>query len=266
MKVWFLCLVMAAQAAAQQPSAWQFVAPDSRLIVAMHWRKVLESPYSVQLRREVPAEAAAILKGIHFIEGIEQALLAKDASGDILVLDGKFDFTHLRELVVSEGAAIETGGPVELVVPPDADEETALLAFSPPRRILLGRRASIEAAIERALERGGSRPEGAAGDLYIRTPTSWVALKVDGARVQAAGRIQLAHEVIGISDNGAIRMNSPDGRTVNFAADFNSKEEFEPYAGRLREFQLPAERAGGTIRIYGLEEGVREVAMPPLSR
>lgn len=261
-----LVFAMLAAAATAPPTSWRYVAPDSRMIVSMDWRRVLDSPYSAQLRREIPPEAAAVLKGINFIEGIEHALLAKDATGDILVLEGKFDFAKLRELATTEGATVESAGGVEIVVPEDAEEEATLLAFVPPRRILLGRRDSIDAAVRRAAQ-GGKGPVTASGaDLYVRTPSSWVALKLDGRGVQATGRIDLPHEVIGIGDNGPIRMSSPDGKAVLFNAEFLSKQEFEAHAGKLREFRPAAPPAAGKIKIYGLEEGVREIPMPQPSK
>lgn len=265
MKRLSLLAILAAGAAAQQGS-WRYVAPESRLIVAMDWRKVLESPYSAQLRREVPAEAATVLGGVNFIQGIEHALLAKDASGDILVLDGRFDFAQLRELATSEGAKVDAESGVEIMVPPDAGDDATLLALLPPRRILLGRRDAIEAALDRSAKGGGAPASAAGMDLYVRTPGSWVALKTVARRVLATGRIDLPHEVIGIGDNGPFRMSSPDGKVVLFTAEFQSREEFEPHAGKLREFRPPPPPASGKIKIYGLAEGVREVAMPQLSK
>ena len=262
------CFVLAMLAAAvpAPQASWRYVARDSRLIVAMDWRKVLDSPYSAELRREIPAEAVAVLKGINFIQGIEHALLAKHGQGDILVLEGRFDWTELRELATSEGAKIEVDGSAEIVVPPDAEEDATLLAFIPPRRILLGRRDSIEAAVDRAAQGAGTLAPAAAADLYVRTPDSWVSLTTDGRRVQASGRIDLPHEVIGIGDNGPIRMTSPDGKAVLWTAEFQSKEEFAPHAGKLRQFRAAPAPAAGKIRIYGLEGGVREVPMPQPSR
>ena len=47
--------------------AWKFIAPDAPQVVAMEWKRVLNSPLSAEVRREIPSTAVPVLSGINFI-------------------------------------------------------------------------------------------------------------------------------------------------------------------------------------------------------
>ena len=74
--------------------AWRFLAPDSPQIVAMEWKRVLDSPLSAAVRREIPPAAAPVLASVNFIEGISHAVWTPG----LVVLEGSFDLERLKDM------------------------------------------------------------------------------------------------------------------------------------------------------------------------
>ncbi|HUS05393.1 MAG TPA: hypothetical protein VMZ52_03810, partial [Bryobacteraceae bacterium] len=72
----FLVLAVAATSSAERLNPWSFVAPESSMVIAMEWRKVLDSEYREAVRREVPPSVSPYLNGINFIEGIDRVMVA----------------------------------------------------------------------------------------------------------------------------------------------------------------------------------------------
>jgi hypothetical protein len=204
MKCFAVLLLFVAAASAQ--TSWRYVSPKSSRIVAMEWRKVLGSPDSARLRRELPPDAAAALGAINIIEGIDRLLLASDDSGTLIVLEGNFDRNALKGSAASEGAIVKPYKAVEIIAPAEAAEDDVVMGLVSAKHILLGYEATLTRAIDRAeTNRGVNRAAGY--DLWVLTPE-----KEKGWRIG----------------------------------------ETEPAAA-------PPDEPGGKIRIYGLDEGVREI-------
>jgi hypothetical protein len=246
-----LALLLASTVLAQH--SWRYVSQKSNRVIAMEWRKVLDSPYGALLRRELPPETAAALGAINIIEGIERLVLAVDGSGTLIVLEGDFDRLALKDSAAREGASVKPYKAVEIITPPDFTDDDVLIALVSTRHILLGYESTLTRAIDRAeTNRGRNRASGY--DLWIATDVSEIGWHI-GESMKVSGTTPLRQTV---------------------ALEFKKPSEYEPYAGRVRGHvesgtpltvepvrQEPPPDPSGKIRIYGLDEGVREI---PLTR
>lgn len=232
---------------------------------------MLDSPYNVALRRELPAESAAKLASINIIENIERVILASEQTETLIVLEGTFDVTSLKETAAREGAVITQYKDAEILAASDAGEQDVAMAIAAPRFILLGRSATLADAIDRAATaRALNRAAGF--DLWVATEqaaahveSSEVGWQI-GPTLRVSGRLRLRHPIIGDLPLEAFTATG-DGRNMQFAAEFKSPAEYAPFAGRIRTLVESAQpysapvNSSGKIRIYGLEEGVREIPL-----
>jgi hypothetical protein len=276
MKLVALALLITSGIAAQ--SNWRYVPSRSTRIIAMEWRKVLESPYSAAIRRELPPDAASTLGAINIIEGIERLILARDGAGDIIVLEGSFDTALLKDSAASEGAAVKAYKKAEIIIPADSAEDDVLMALIDPRRILLGYEKTLMAAIDRA-EKNRASNRAAGFDLWIaaerpstRVERSEIGWRI-GPSLQVSSKLRLANAVTGDfavrGETGVVLNAKGDGRNFETMTEFKQVADLEPHAGSIRALlenaqpSSPPPDAGGKIRIYGLEEGVREIPLSP---
>jgi hypothetical protein len=213
-------LLLASIAASQ--NAWRYVPSRPTRVISMEWRKVLESPYSAQLRRELPADAAAALGTINIIEGIERVVLATDDAGPLIVLEGNFDRNALKGSAATEGAVVTQYRDVELIGPAEPEQDDVLMALVSAKCILLGYQTALTRAIDRA---PATRPINAAAgfDLWISAGPSTTGWHI-GDRLRV------------------FRNGSWDSKT----------DKPQPEAAT-------SDGPDRKIRIYGLEDGVREV-------
>ena len=223
MKYVLMFLVLAGTATAQ--SLWRYVPPKPLRVIAMEWRKVLDSPYNAQLRRELPSDAASALGAINIIEGIERLVLVSDDSGSLIVLEGDFDRTALKGSAANEGAVVKPYKNVELIVPAEHEEDDVVMALVSAKHLLLGYESNLMRAVDRASTARAVNP--AAGfDLWM-----------SGGSVRRGWQIG---ETLRVSRNGV------------WDAPVEKPEQEQPV-------QPPD--PSGKIRIYGLEEGVREIQL-----
>jgi hypothetical protein len=190
----------------------------------MEWKKVLNSPHSAQLRRELPVETAAALGAINIIEGIERLLFALDDSGTLIILEGDFDRVALKGSAASEGAEIKTYKSAEIIVPEEAEEDDVLMALISAKHILLGFEATLMRAIDRA-EKSRATNRAPGFDLWIGTPTTETGWQIG--------------DTLRVFRNGI----------------------WTPVESTERPQGAKPPDPAGKIRIYGLDEGVREVPL-----
>jgi hypothetical protein len=187
----------------------------------MEWRKVLESPHSRQLRSELPSDAATALGAINIIEGIERLVLANDDSGPLIVLEGSFDSNALKGAAASEGAVVRTYRNVDLIIPAEHEEDDVVMALINARHLLLGYEATLMRAIDRAPSTRAINP--AAGfDLWISSGSTTTGW-------QLGNTLRVARNGVWDVPADQPRAQPPD--------------------------------PSGKIRIYGLDEGVREIQL-----
>jgi hypothetical protein len=247
--------------------AWRFIAPDAQQVVAMEWKRVLESPLSAAVRREIPRAAAPALAGINFIEGIERVVWTPE----LLVLEGSFDLQHLKEMAIADGGVAKTYKKVELLG--SSGEEGTRVALVSSSLVLLGPEEALNRAIDRSEKSKATGPSGY--DLWVRT-TGQDLLRHDfGLRIA---------DDVGVTSVLRYRSEAAAGAAIDRAAAFGltgsqssaevtlsghiSREEFQKRQWRSAiETPQPEARSHqqsskpGVIRIYGLDEGVREIPL-----
>ncbi len=276
-----LLLLMIGACASAQTTAWNYVPPDTSSITAMEWRKVLDSPYRELLRQEIPPATLQLLGGINFIEGIDRVVVAGTGKSALLILSGKFELGSLKEMAVSDGGTLKFYKNAQLLVSPDADADTQI-ALVNESVVLIGNLESLTAAIDR----GGSRRPARSGSydlwLFSKSPSPEIASLEFGLTIKDG--IQLDANINAISADYAQRLKENAilhqlgaeqiGTSVRIGAKLD-KDRFERGLGQwrisLEQMRAPQPLAQQEeipkgplkIRIFGLDEGTREILLPP---
>jgi hypothetical protein len=244
--------------------AWKFIAPDAGQVVAMEWRRVLDSPLSAEVRREIPPGAIPALAGINFIEGIERVVWTPG----LIVLEGSFDVNRLKDMAVSDGGVVTPYRNAELVQPTEKGGSVISLT---PSVVLLGSGDLIRAAIDRAEKSKATGPTGF--DLWTRTTGKEYVKHEFGVRL--GERIHVSSTIRYASEDSA-RGAASHAQELKMAASAKGVETsisamLLPDEFRARQWRSTIEtlttasvkppQAPGMIRIYGLEEGVKEIPL-----
>jgi hypothetical protein len=241
--------------------AWKFVAQDAQQVVAMEWKRVLESPLSAAVRREIPPPAASALGSINFIEGIERVVWTPE----LLVLEGDFDLQRLKDMAVADGGVVRTYKKAELLSP--SGDEGARVALVSASLLLLGTEDVVKAAIDLAQISKAPGPSGY--DLWVRTTGPDLlrhefSLRI-GGDVDIASRLRYRSQESAreaVDRASAFGMTgSQDGAEAALSAHV-SRESFTKRHWRvaIETVRQPSSKPG-VIRIYGLDEGVREIPL-----
>ncbi len=277
-----LLLLMTGAGAFAQTAAWNYVPRDTTSITAMEWRKVLDSPYREMIRQEIPAATLQLLDGINFIEGIDRVVVAGTGKSALLILSGKFDLGSLKDMAVSDGGTVKPYKNAQLLLSPDADADTQI-ALVNESIVLIGNLESLTAAIDR-----GNSPNRPARSgsfdlwLFLKSPSPEIASLAFGLTIKDG--IQLDANINAISDDYARRLKEnahlhqlgaeQNGTSVRISAKLD-KDQFERGLGQwrvsLEQLRAPEpvaqkmEEPKGPlkIRIFGLDEGTREILLPP---
>lgn len=241
--------------------AWKFVAPDAQQVVAMEWKRVLESPLSAAVRHEIPPPAASALGSINFIEGIEHVVWTPE----LLVLEGDFDLQRLKDMALADGGVVRTYNKAELLSP--LGDEGTRVALVSASVVLLGPEDVVKAAIDRAQKPRAAGPSGY--DLWVRTTGPDLLRHEFSLRI--AEDIDITSRLRYRSEEGARdavnrasafgMTGSRDGAEAALSAHV-SRENFTKRHWRLAiETVQKQSPKPGVIRIYGLDEGVREIPL-----
>jgi hypothetical protein len=244
--------------------AWQFIAPDAQQIVVMEWKRVLESPLSAAIRREIPSEATPALAGINFIEGIERVVWTPE----LLALEGNFDLQRLKDMATADGGAVTTYNKVELLGSPD--ENGTRVALVGTSLLLLGSEDTLRRSIDRSGRTNGSGPSGY--DLWVRTSGPDLIRSEFGIRlaenVDVTARLRFRSEDAARATAEGAPTFGLTGWHEGVEARLSgriSREEFKKRQWRSRIESIdpvpPQASKPGVIRIYGLDEGVKEIPL-----
>lgn len=265
-----------------QTSYWNYVPAGATSVAAMEWRKVLDSPYREMIRKEIPAPTLQLLGGINFIEGIDRVVVAGTGKSALIVLNGKFELSQLKDLAVADGGTVKAYKNAELLLSPDVDAETQIALIS-ETVVLIGDKDSLIAAIDGA--GGPKKPVRSGGfDLWIfaKSPTPEITAFEFGLYIlDAAVQLDVKAQTTALDYARSLVENARlfglgstgDGTAVRISGKVD-KDEFEKRAGvwrtSLEELRAPpevvqkAEEAKGPmkIRIYGLDDGPKEIPYP----
>jgi hypothetical protein len=248
--------------------AWKFIAPDAPEVVAMDWKRVLESPLSAAIRREIPATAAPVLASVNFIEGISHAVWTPG----LVVLEGAFDLERLKDMATADGGTVKQYKKAELLAPAeDGGTHVGLVSSSV---VLLGVEENVKAAIDRAEKLKSVGPTGY--DLWIRT--SGPGFQKHEFRIDMAEDVRINSKLRHTSEDAAraavenasvFRLTGTrNGVDTSISGRF-SRDEFAKQQWRSVIESLPSSTASsgkptshpGVIRIHGLEGGVKEIPL-----
>jgi hypothetical protein len=248
--------------------AWKFVAPDTGPIVAMEWKRVLNSPVSAELRREIPSNAVPALSKLNFIDGIERVVWTPT----LVVLEGTFDVAQLRQAALADGGTAIQYKQLELVTPVEKDGTSIGLM---PSIVLLAPADAIRAAVDRSERRSGDGPSGSY-DLWIRTAGSGIRRHDFGLRV---GQSIAVASTVAYESEELARVASGNASELQLLSSVSRGDavfsaSLTPAAFSERQWRTAIEalhtrastaakesRTPGKIRIYGLDEGVREIPL-----
>jgi hypothetical protein len=247
--------------------AWTFVAPDAQQIVALQWKRVLESPLSAAVRREIPKTAAPALSSINFIEGIERVIWTPE----LLVLEGAFDLQHLKDMAAADGGSAKSYNKVEILGP--SEDQGTRVGLVSPSLVLIGSEDAIKSAIDRSGKSKATAPLGY--DLWIRTAGPDLLLHEFSIRITDAvgvrSRLRYRSEDAArtaIERATAIGMTGSQNGAEAVLASSMTRGEFTKRQWRstmegLAEAEPPRQESSkpGVIRIYGLDEGVKEIQL-----
>jgi len=249
--------------------AWKFIAPDAQQVVAMEWKRVLDSPLSAAVRREIPPVATPAFANINFIEGIERVIWTPE----LLVLEGSFDLLGLKNMAMADGGASRTYNKVEIIG--SSEGEGVRIGLFGESLVLLGEEDAVKRAIDRADKSKFSGPSGY--DLWVRTTGNDLMRHDFGIRigngVDLTSRLRYRSEDVAQTavNRAAVfgMTGSRNGADAALSGHF-TREEFanRPWRSALETLQtaesVPQQQQPskpGVIRIYGLDEGVREIPL-----
>jgi hypothetical protein len=247
----------------------------------MQWPRVLNSRYRELLRAEIPPQTLAVMNGLNFIQGIEGVVISRAGDQLLVVLTGNFDLGRLRDMAVDDGGTVKPYKKTELLLSSDADSQVALVS---PSVVLLGSSEAITQAIDRSAAKAGPAPpphdlvisskspspeieqtnvtfdlvnEGVRFNADISTRSPEIAQKIqDNARLMELATTQTGNDVHVMGQLGRDQLARRAGQwrvTLEQLAAVHPVEREE----------TPPKPIQGTIRIIGLENGVREVPLGP---
>jgi len=247
--------------------AWKFIAPDAQQVVAVEWKRVLDSPLSASIRREIPPNATPVLANINFIEGIERAIWTPG----LIVLEGSFDLDRLKDMAVGDGGLVKAYKRAQLIGP--AGEEETQIGLVGPTLVLLGSADKMRAAIDRSEKATTRGPAGPAYDLWVRTTGKEFRRHDFGIQlandVHVTSKLSYSSEALARTaiDNAATF--GLTGAQAGMDALLNgrfSRQEFiqRQWRTTLESLQAPSIVPAAKpemIRIYGLDEGVKQIPL-----
>lgn len=271
-----LVLLLLSAAALNAQSHWRHVPAGATSITALEWRKVLDSPWSAEIRREIPASAAPMLGSVNFIEGIERVIHASSLKWAVLILQGTFDRDRLREMATADGGVSRSYKGVDILLPGE-QASGPNLAIVNERTLLIGDAGAVTAAIDGAGQTPLDRSAGA--DLWVHSAPGGeiesyqfsLSIEPQGLRMNARIRARNAEAASVLAANTAVYDVSTTltGTDVVVTGRF-TREEFARRSGhwrtsleRLQAEPPPRTQSPGKVLIYGLDEGVREVPLGP---
>ena len=250
--------------------AWQFISPEAPQIVAMEWKRVLGSSSSASLRREIPPAAVPVLSNINFIEGIERVVWTPG----LAILEGSFDLQKIKEMASADGGVTKPYKKVELLAP--AENDGTHVGLISPSLLMLGTETEIKSAVDRSEK---AKDWGTGGyDLWIRTSGSRFSRHEFGIRlidqaVQVSSKIRYPSEISArtAAENALLLglIGRQSGQEASLTGSFSpeqfAKREWRTaienmYSSSIVESESEP-RKPGVIRIYGLDEGVREIPL-----
>jgi hypothetical protein len=261
---------------AQLPQAVLRIAdPNAQALFGVEWSRIANSQYINEMRSKFGGELKDV-KGLEFLENLDRVMLsvtpgARGGKASVLiVVEGRFNVADVRKLIIEQKATPQRFRGIEIFKAPQgkgADEMD--LAILSGQTILAGDRPSLLAAIERAQV---AVRDAAPNSIHRRAATlaaksdvwgvaspeiiSAMGLKEIGGQLQlAAGNDPFAQQIL------KVLSNVENGGPIEFGFNLDEMQKNAPRLALRPKVTIspapPAQQA--KIRIYGLDEGVKEV-------
>jgi hypothetical protein len=266
-----LLAVLLISAALHAQPLLQLADPEAQALLGVEWSRIARSEYISQARARFSSELGQV-KGLEFLEQLDRFVLSAAPGKNgrptsvLLLIEGRFQASELRKLMLQQKATVQRFRGVEILRQPQGEQmEFAILS---DRTLLAGDRSSLLAAIERVQSGSAQLPANsiyqralalsARSDIWgVASPEifSAMGLKEFSAEIQAAaGKDPIAAEFL-----KALK-NIETGGPIEFGVTMDELQRSVPKQV-VAVTQPPSPPQKGKIKIYGLDEGVREVEL-----
>ncbi len=156
--------------ASSHPTLWRYAHPESKLVVGIEWRGVLESAVATKLKQQLPKEVGfqvPVVPALDFLDHIERVFVS--SPGDppqarhgapaetrvVAAIQGRFDLAKVRGAFLKKGTVSRFYRNVPLLVSSQAGTSQCLALVS-PEILLLGDPSSVQKSID--LHASGTLP------------------------------------------------------------------------------------------------------------
>lgn len=298
MRTVFLILWIPLAAGQSNPSWWGLASPEASALVGIEWENLRQSVFAGAVGAELSSSGSLKFPDLPIVKEARQILISSPAL--LAIASGAFPSATVQKQAAANGLKpVQYCGIDEWISPNDS---TLGVAQWSGQLLLIGARETLESAIDRGLEperRYSPLLARAAGfasrDLWVvanRLPDPlanvFVPLEVeargfegavsvrDGLRLEASIEAESAQSAAAIAED--LRKSIPSwpivARGLAVSTDGNSvslalQVDREQLARGMRptEAPIPAEKPEASkpriIRILGLDEGPREIVLPP---
>ncbi len=145
--------------AAPTVNLWNYVHPDTQVLIGVDWQKAKNSPTGRMFARELASTAAQFKSsgpGLAIFDRLDRLILSTNGRqvsgpGDqppaLIAIEGRLSKAEIRKLM-PPGTAMERFKGVDLLVPPKGKENDMLMAIVNDRLALIGDRDSISRVLD----------------------------------------------------------------------------------------------------------------------
>jgi hypothetical protein len=229
-------------AAAPEPTLWQYIHPDAKLLMGIDLLKAKTSPTGKMLAKQFQSVAGAQVSGTEFLEMADRILASSPGAEQgthpamVVAVEGRMDRARLRKML-AEGTAVERYRGVDLLVPPKRKNTDMLMAIVSDKIGLMGDRASIEQALDSGARRSESPLIARAQELAANNEI-WLVSTVSPAA--AAGDMLPGPKQLEDVDSMDLGLNLQQGLGLNLVLGMKSDEAAQSLAAMAQAFTVLA--------------------------
>jgi hypothetical protein len=143
--------------AAQDP-LWAYTRPDAKVMIGVNWQQAKASPVGRMISQKMQGpKSKTTSQGMEILEMVDRVMITLGPTPEggnpndvpaLIAIEGRVDRTKLRAML-TDGTVMERYRGIDLLVPPKGKGDMVLGILN-DRYLLLGERASIDAALDSA--------------------------------------------------------------------------------------------------------------------
>lgn len=219
-------------AAAPEPSLWQYVHPEAKLLMGIDLLKAKNSPTGQMLTRQFKSLAGAQVSGTEFLDMADRVLASSPgaAPGErpamLIAVEGRMDRTRLKKML-ADGTAVERFRGVDLLIPPKRKNTDVIMAIVSDKLGLMGDRASIEQVLDPGANRSENPVVARALELAANNEI-WVVSSIPPAA--AAGEMAVGPKQLEDIESVDFGLNLQKGLGLNLVLGMKSEESAQTLA------------------------------------